>query len=160
MAIPSTELIQALRLTADRLESGAKYLWAHAGHCNCGHLVQTLTGLSGAVIYTRARTQHLDEWSEYANDYCPMSGQPIDQFIDTLLEFGLSREDVGHLEYLSDRRVLDCLEGGFRYLARNRREDVVAYLRAWARLLETRQAEKGRASPVALTDKPETAPVA
>jgi len=137
MATPSTQLIDALRITAARLESGAKYLWSHAGHCNCGHLVQTLTGLSGAHIYHRARSQQLDEWSEYANDYCPMSGQPVDQFIDTLLEFGLSREDISRLEYLSDREILKRLEGGFRFLARNERMDVVAYLRAWADLLES-----------------------
>jgi glycine/D-amino acid oxidase-like deaminating enzyme len=124
-----------LRETADRLESGAAYNWAHFGRCNCGHLAQTLTRLDAAEIHRRARRE-LIEWSEIPEDYCGSTGYHLDHVIDTLLEIGLNRDDVRHLEDLSDRAVLERLPGGFRWLERNSRENAVAYMRAWADLLE------------------------
>lgn len=44
--------------------------------------------------------------------------------------------DIHHIEYLSDRAVLEQLPGGFRWLKRNVREDVILYFEAYARLLE------------------------
>jgi glycine/D-amino acid oxidase-like deaminating enzyme len=135
MAIANLPLIHALRETADRLESGAAYNWAHFGRCNCGHLAQTLTRLDAAEIHRRARRE-LIEWSEIPEDYCGSTGYHLDHVIDTLLEIGLNRDDVRHLEDLSDRAVLERLPGGFRWLERNSRENAVAYMRAWADLLE------------------------
>jgi glycine/D-amino acid oxidase-like deaminating enzyme len=135
MAIANLPLIHALRETADRLESGAAYNWAHFGRCNCGHLAQTLTRLDAAEIHRRARRE-LIEWSEIPEDYCGSTGYHLDHVIDTLLEIGLTRDDVRHLEDLSDRAVLERLPGGFRWLERNSRENAVAYMRAWADLLE------------------------
>ena len=54
MPIPSLALVTVLRETADRLESGDAYQWAHFGRCNCGHLVQTVTRLSPAEIHAVA----------------------------------------------------------------------------------------------------------
>ena len=135
MAIANLPLIQALRETADRLDSGAAYNWAHFGRCNCGHLAQTLTRLDAAEIHRRARRE-LIEWSEIPEDYCAATGYHLDHVIDTLLEIGLNRDDVRHLEDLSDRAILERLPGGFRWLERNSRENAVAYMRAWADLLE------------------------
>lgn len=64
-----------------------------------------------------------------------MTGAPLDNVLDQMLEVGFEISDINHLEYLSDRRVLEKLPGGFRHLARNRRDNVVAYLRAWADLM-------------------------
>jgi hypothetical protein len=41
------------------------------------------------------------------------------------------------LENLSDRKILENLNGGFRHLQRNRREDVIEYMRSFADLLES-----------------------
>lgn len=78
----------------------------------------------------------LEEWTEYAQDYCPLSGRPLDEVITAMLEAGLERRDLHHLEYLSDARVLAHLPGGMRYLRRHHKADVTLYLRTWAELLE------------------------
>ena len=76
-------LINALRVTADRLESGARYEWGHMGRCNCGHLVQTITQLSAYEIVASVDFQ-LDEWSEHAQDYCTGTGHKVDHLFLTL----------------------------------------------------------------------------
>jgi len=135
MAKASVDLVVALRGTAARLEAGAAYQWGHHGQCNCGHLAQTICGLDGREIHRYALERDGD-WETLANDYCPASGHRIDDVIDRLVEAGLDTDDLRHLERLDDVCVLDHLPGGRRWLARNVRDDAVAYLRAWADLLE------------------------
>lgn len=132
MARPSAALVAALRATAARLAAGAAYQWGHLGQCNCGHLVQTVCRLPPREIHAWALEREGD-WEQLATDYCPTSGHHIDDVIATLLALGLDRDDLGHLEKVSDPRVLARIG---RHLARNVREDVVAYLRAWADLLD------------------------
>ncbi len=133
MARSSHQLVTALRTTAARLDAGAAYSWGHLGQCNCGHLVQTVCGLPRGVIHAWALERDGD-WEQLANDYCPTSGHHIDDVITTLLELGLDRDDLGHLEKLDDPRVVAAVGRG--WLVRNDRGDVVAYLRAWAELLD------------------------
>ena len=129
------KLIQALHQTASRLESGARYEWGHMGRCNCGHLVQTLTQMSDYEIVKSIDFQ-LGEWSEHAQDYCAGSGRKVDDLFLTLQKVGFSYNDVIHLENLSDKRVLNHLPGGRRYLRRNNVEDVKVYITTLAELLE------------------------
>lgn len=78
MARASVRLIQALRRTALRLEDEhVTYRWSHFAHCNCGHLVQTLTEFSpseiqeNVVAYLRAWADLLeDRLSESVCDEC------------------------------------------------------------------------------------------
>ena len=134
MPQPNPELIDALRKTADRLAGGARYEWGHMGRCNCGHLVQTLTKLTDIDI-ARSVDYQLDEWSEYAEDYCEGSGTKVQDLFDTLKDFGLSPDDVRHLEHLSDRRVLSRIAGR-RFLRKNDLADVTLYLKTMANILE------------------------
>lgn len=136
MAKANWRLIQILRLTADRIEETDDYHWAHVGKCNCGFLAQTITGFSASELFQRARNSKLTEWTEYANDYCAVSGQPLETVISSMMEAGLERCDLHRLEYLSDAEVLSSLPGGMRYLRRNQPADVALYLRTWADLLE------------------------
>lgn len=55
------DLIAILRATANRVESGAEYRWAHMGSCNCGHLAQALTNSSRAEIHRRAQQQNIPD---------------------------------------------------------------------------------------------------
>lgn len=105
------------------------------GHCNAGHLIQTLTGMSSFEIVESIDFE-LDEWSEHAVDYCSKTGCKVDDIFITIERYGVTHKDIVKLEYLSDRRVLENLDGGFRYLQRNDRHDVVAYMRSYADLLE------------------------
>ena len=136
MANSNPKLITALRETAQRLSGGAKYEWGHMGRCNCGHLVQTITQKSDYEIVKTIDFQ-LDEWSEYANDYCPGTGQKVEDLFTALQNVGFSRRDVIHLENLSDKRVLRRLSNGSpRYLRRNNIEHVTLYMHTMANLLE------------------------
>lgn len=133
MAKSSDKLIEALRETAARLATGAKYEWGHMGSCNCGHLAQTITHYTKGQIHGAAMWRYGD-WREQLRDYCPQSGLPLDEIIDQMLEMGLSREDLAHLEALSHPAILARLPQ--HHLKHNLRNDVVRYLNTWAELLE------------------------
>lgn len=128
------DLVIALRSTATRLAAGSTYQWGHLGMCNCGQLAQTITQRSKREIHEAALALG-GEWRDRARDYCPTSGLPIDGIIRELLDCGLSPTDLADLEYLADDRVLRRLDPA-RELQRNRREDVIDYLQAWAGLLD------------------------
>jgi len=53
-----------------------------------------------------------------------------------LQQAGLTPVDIHNIEYLEDRSVLKALPGGFRWLKRNAREDVIVYLETFASLLQ------------------------
>ena len=141
MARPTLELIYALRKTARNLQNGAPYQWGHMGGCNCGNLAQELTQMSKDQIHRYAMQRHGD-WNEQAEDYCSTSQMPIDLLINEMLSAGLLLEDLKHLERLDDREVLARFPFEKRFLKHNVREDVVAYMVAWAALLEEQLLEK------------------
>lgn len=135
MANSNTFLINALRETARRLENGADYAWGNHGSCNCGNLLQVITALNRTEILRLAHTG-IGEWTELAEDYCGVSNIPVDELIGHLMEAGLTPSDIHNIEYLEDREVLERLPGGFRWLRRNERADVIVYLYTMAGLLE------------------------
>ena len=137
MAIANFELIRALRETARRLENGAYYAWGHHGACNCGNLLQVITRLSKEEI-TRFAQTGVGEWTELAVDYCGVTNTPVDVLVSELQAQGLTPTDIHNLEYLQDQSVLEKLPGGFRWLRRNVREDVIVYFQTLADLLEAR----------------------
>lgn len=139
MATPSIELITALRTTADRLKNGAHYAWGHHGACNCGNLVQVVCNLSQGEIIRYAHTG-TGEWTELAEEFCPVTDAPLTLVMAKLEQLGLTPTDIHHIEYLTDKEVLQSLPGGFRWLKRNRRQDVIAYFEAFANILEEKLA--------------------
>lgn len=137
MAQAKTEIIDALRRTADKLKNGSQYMWGHMGSCNCGNLAQEVTNRTKAEIHAYAMQGHGD-WNEQLNDYCETSAMPIDLIIFDLLTAGFSIEDLQNLEKLSDKDILLRLPLEKRYLRHNVREDVIVYLQEWANMLEER----------------------
>lgn len=135
MAQPTIELIDALKETANRLRNGSQYAWGNHGACNCGNLVQVVTQFSPGEILRYAH-QGVGEWTELAQEFCPVTKAPIDLIISKLVEIGLTPSDIHHIEYLTDREVLNHLPGGFRWLQRNNREDAIAYFETFADLLQ------------------------
>jgi hypothetical protein len=134
MAVASARLVEALRSTAARLREGGVYQWGHLGMCNCGHLVQTVCKLPPQRIHEIALTGDGD-WETLANAYCPTTGFLIDDILSELVALGLTTREIGHLEKLDEPRVLAALPGGHRWLRRNDRADLIAYLETWAELL-------------------------
>jgi hypothetical protein len=141
--MPSMSLAVALRLTAARLEEGASYAWTHMGACNCGHLAQTLTGLSPAAIRAAAHEKRGD-WAEQAHEYCGATGYAIDDVFEAMIAAGATVHEIADLERLGDERVLARAGLSRREVDRKRRDHVVRYMRAWASLLDERA---GAAAP-------------
>jgi len=135
MANPNTILVDALRKTASQLKNGATYAWGNHGACNCGHLLQVVTTLNQEDIVGLAQTG-IGEWTELSAEYCETSNAPIDLLISILQGIGLTPTDIHNLEYLNNREVLERLPGGFRWLKKNIREDVILYFEIFADMLE------------------------
>jgi len=135
MAKASLELVAALRAAANKLKNGAHYAWGHHGACNCGHLLQVITQLDEKEILGYAHAG-AGEWTEIAMESCSITGAPLNWLLSKLEAAGLTATDIHHIEYLDDKAVLQRLPGGFRWLKRNLRQDVIDYLEAFASLLE------------------------
>lgn len=135
MAYPSIELIDALRKTAKRLSEGVAYAWGNHGTCNCGNLLQVVTNISKEDILTYAQTG-FGEWTELSEEYCHVTNAPVSLLIKQLQEIGLTPVDIHNIEYLEDREVLNALPGGFRWLKKNNKEDVIVYFETMANILE------------------------
>lgn len=145
MAKSNPQLIEALRKTANRLSDGAKYEWGHMGRCNCGHLVQTVTDMSDVEI-ARSVQFELDEWTEYAQEFCDGTGEHVEDLFLTLQNMGFGYQDVVDLENLSDKRVLKRIgtDKGQRqpqFLQRNNVGDVMLYMQTLADILEEERVE-------------------
>ena len=96
-------------------------------------IAQTVTSFSKAEIQKYA-LQKTGDWSEQLVDYCPTSGLPMDLIIKKMLDFGFTRQDLRHLEWLSDADILNKM--GVSYLNRNLKSDTILYLQSWANLVE------------------------
>ena len=134
MAIPSLKIIDALRKTAQQLENGHRYEWGNMGSCNCGNLAQTVTTFSRGEIQKYALEKRGD-WSEQLVEYCPTSGYPMDLIIEKMINFGFTKQDLRHLEWLSDTEILAQLPEK-KYLNRNLKSDTILYMKTWATMLE------------------------
>lgn len=69
MAKANRKLIQMLRKCARSLENpSVEYKWSHFAHCNCGNLVQIITGLEPSAIQRQA-FMHQQDWGQQAHAY-------------------------------------------------------------------------------------------
>jgi len=141
MAKANPNLIFDLRRTVTKLKKGAPYQWGHMGACNCGNLAQEIIQINKAEIH-RFAMQRSGDWSEQLIDYCPSSGMPMDLMITKLLDAGLERDDLIHLEKLSDPEILAHIPIERRNkMAKNNIADVILYLETWTHLLESQWAD-------------------
>jgi hypothetical protein len=88
MAYPNLVLVDVLRQTAKNLKEGAHYAWGNHGACNCGNLLQVVANVSKEEILTYAHTG-FGEWTELAEEYCPVSNTPVNLMIKKLTDIGL-----------------------------------------------------------------------
>ncbi len=136
MAIASVELIKALRDTSKRIGGNrSNYDWKNIGACNCGNLVQIVTGHEKKQIHQHGIQKHGD-WEMLVYLYNDNGKYEIDKIIKALLDLGFSLSDIVNLENLSDPEILARVPGNKRFLKRDVREDVILYLETWANMLE------------------------
>jgi len=140
MAKVTYEVLTALRNTIARIEKSNNYQWGHMGSCNCGFLAQEITHLGKDEIHRRAM-QRYGDWNEQLNDYCPTSGLPMDDLISALIAHGFDADDLRHLEKLSDPQIIRSLPVEERNLQHNIKSDVLKYLGAWSRLIESKMVD-------------------
>ena len=124
-----------IRVTAKRIDEGADYRWTHQGRCNCGHLAQTLTGLSGGEIHSIALHSE-GEWVDHVEEFCEVSNKPVNELILEMLSHGLEIEELYALERLNLDLVLRHLPERRCSLDYRLREDVVTYMETWADVIE------------------------
>ena len=133
--IMNEKLINALKKTASELKNGCKYEWGHMGRCNAGCVVQHLMDKTDTQVAEMVGFK-LDEWSEYAKTYCQDSYSDVDELFASLKRYGLGYQDMIHIEYLSDPKVLEHLPEYGKNLKKNNPQDVSNYLLAFANKLE------------------------
>jgi hypothetical protein len=153
MAIANPELISALEKTIFKLSNGSPYQWGHMGACNCGNLAQELTKLEKSEIHKYAMERYGD-WNQQLVDFCPTSGYPMDLMISKMLEFGLTIDDLSHLERLSDPKILSAMPFERRNsLSKNSKEDVIYYMKTWAELLRKAWVNENVESEIVIEEK-------
>ena len=135
MARANLKLIQAIKVAAEKIESGENYQWGHMGACNCGHLAQELTTYSKREIHEYAMRKSGD-WTDQVNDFCGNTALPMDEIISSMMTAGLERNDMIELERLKNQEVRRALGKRGNTLNHNVKNDVVLYMRTWAELLE------------------------
>lgn len=154
-------LITALRTTATALERGTfDYDWKYVARCNCGSLFCSLTGKSAAdlPIPQPIGGKIGATWKTLVGQHCPITGMPTDKLLKELLGYGLTKQDIINLEFLSDPKVVarmnikgkrrirlerkwyqlpryTTVEEAATKLDYNNKNRVIGYMRAWADLL-------------------------
>jgi len=166
-------LSDKLRIVADKLETGAiEFDWSNAGQCCCGVVAQMLLGktqmeISKAVsdMDKMAKCEKGKKyWKSYVSKLCPMTGRPNVEILGELYDAGLTGDDIAHLEYLSDPKVLKLSKPKMEThtigmlwwkeevstkiaFSRIDAKDVAAYIRGLALLKESVQIEEERPEP-------------
>lgn len=123
-----TQLINALVLAISSLENkSVHYDWQRPCSCNCGVIAQAITGETPDVLAKeyinpvanllansdRKRFTKKDgglfhpSWSDMAKQYCSMTGAPTTLIFKQLHGAGLTKDDILHLEFLSDKKICE-----------------------------------------------------
>ena len=131
-------LEKVLLKTIQRLSSKSKYQWTHQGNCNCGHVIQSVTGMSPGKIHNIALTGP-GEWVDHAKKYCKTSGLPVDDLISKLLTIGIKIDDIAHLELLSDPNIIRYIPNSVKPLSYKKKEDLIYYLKTWKSILSAKR---------------------
>ena len=131
-------LEEVLLKTIQRLSSKSKYQWTHQGNCNCGHVIQSVTGMSPGKIHNIALTGP-GEWVDHAKKYCKTSGLPVDDLISKLLTIGIKIDDIAHLELLSDPNIIRYIPNSVKPLSYKKKEDLIYYLKTWKSILSAKR---------------------
>ncbi len=155
-------LIEALESAADSLDQGERYEWGHVGRCAVGHVVQRLASMTDREIFA-AFERTVGQWREHAaeffdaavgdeplvateslRDWCATAGTPLTEIYRLFHAAGVDATAIGHMEFLSDPRVLAEIPPPKRWkLRRSDPHDAALYLRTYARVLRAERKSSG-----------------
>lgn len=107
-------LISSLRVAINALHNDTIfYSWNNPNSCNMGVVAQAVLKVDAKTLGVMrkelfAATTDLSEksWRNAVKHGCPITGVEIPVIIKQLEDAGLSREDIVHLEYLSNPAIL------------------------------------------------------
>tara|TARA_B100001758_G_C18114110_1_gene455211 strand:+ start:177 stop:674 length:498 start_codon:yes stop_codon:yes gene_type:complete len=129
-------LVLVIQETISRLElEDCEYQWTNQGKCNCGHIIQTVTGKTSASIHKIALNSQ-GEWTDHAKNFCVSSGLHVDILIEELLKIGISLDQIPHLEYLSSPKITRYIPNKMLPLNHKSKEDFIFYLQTWKKVLK------------------------
>jgi hypothetical protein len=128
-------------------EGKTRYNWREGSSCNMGIIVQLATNKTPIDISIETENYPLPKekynewtWSGFTSQYCPLTGKRLPLLFDALLKAGFQRDDVYHIEYCDDKRIL--LEGKFDKSCFSDSTDhyqnsklVAKYMATWAKMI-------------------------
>lgn len=142
--------LEALKQTIVNVESGKyEYDWYNADSCNCGVVARTLCGdksPSSCGYYQSPLIGGLGVFSRKA--FCLTTNLPLPLVFQSLKDAGFTHEDTGELERLANEKIAYRLgwelikidDGGKIYPLYANKENLIAYLREWVKILEEQDA--------------------
>ena len=128
------QLIDGLLTAADWIESGkVEYKWGSSESCNCGILAQVITGLPAEEIDINEAT-----WSKESQRVCKLTGIPLNEIIEELMNVGMTPTDFVNLEFLvHDGKIPDnWWTDNPKEAPYAQKENVIKYMRDWAANLQ------------------------
>lgn len=150
-----SKLLPALKqvITALKMDT-IQYDWTEQSSCNCGLAAQAMLGYTSENLaseyHKHARKAGLRgnkdalTWKTLVQHSCPITGIPMEGILATLYESGLTPRDIVHLEYLENPAILKeaglgqkkNIFGRVKPTDYKSKENLIAYLSAWVRILE------------------------
>jgi hypothetical protein len=130
-------------------ENTAYYDWLDGCRCNVGLLAQIVTKESYEELKIRKHNEYSDfwnwadrgdgrnaenphSWKSLINFYCGTEQRTTSGIVGDMINVGFTKEDLIHLEFLSDSYILSKINKRLDY--RNQ-DDLILYLKTWEGLI-------------------------
>lgn len=160
METRKSKLIKSLKLAINALKNDTIfYDWHNQESCNCGVVAQAILGKDSdeieqsflkitEALEKKAKRLKGDEddeedgkidstWKNAVKHLCSITGKSNIEILNNLIESGLEKDDIVHLEYLENEAILEKSEINTEdenYF--KDKENLILYLSAWVKILE------------------------
>lgn len=138
-----------LKLLAVLQDGTADYNWSDGCKCNVGLLAQIISNESYLDL-RKEKIAEYPEWLKFMKDnkttepgcgswktlinlYCGQTKPTMHGIVGEMIKSGFTKEDLIHLEYLSDDYVLSHMKDD--NLEQDKETDLIKYLKTWISLI-------------------------
>lgn len=137
------KLIPTIKIVLTSLEKDiVDYEWKHPQCCNCGLMVQGILNVTPRNVnkifhYLLSFNDAKTTWKSQAQQYCSVTGMPLNLVFEVLHNKGFKIEDIVHLEFLNNSAILEL--SGIDTTKKSyysNRNNLIKYLKAWLNILE------------------------